>query len=191
MGCSKCPLKFCAVRWLENSSSICRALEILLHLIVFVLQCKEKGTKRPTCSSYKVIEEAVSDELLSAKLAFALSIAEELEPFLCEFQIDKLTVPFLSAALEGILRSLVSRILKKKVLDCANTPSTLTRIDFDIPENAINVAAFDVGFSTKTELRKSKKLSQLAILDFKKKAVCYLQKLVHRKWWKDHHLSAN
>ncbi|KAH8038179.1 hypothetical protein HPB51_024710 [Rhipicephalus microplus] len=44
-GCSKFPMKFCAVRWLENSTVICRALEILPHLIVFVQQCKEKSTQ--------------------------------------------------------------------------------------------------------------------------------------------------
>ncbi|KAH8008727.1 hypothetical protein HPB51_003374 [Rhipicephalus microplus] len=112
-GCSKFSLKFCAVRWLENSTVICRALEILPHLIVFVQQCKEKAHKRPTCLSYKVVEEAVSNQVLSAKLPFALSIAEESESFLRELQTDKPIVPFLSAALESILRSLLSRILKR------------------------------------------------------------------------------
>ncbi|XP_075735012.1 uncharacterized protein LOC142776049 [Rhipicephalus microplus] len=152
-GCSKFPIKFCAVRWLENSTVICRALEILPHLIVFVQQCKEKAHKRPTCSSYKVVEEAVSDQVLSAKLAFALSIAEELEPFLREFQMDKPMVPFLSAALESILHSLLSRIVKREVLDAADTIAKLMKIDLSLPENAVNVAAFDVGFLAKNELR--------------------------------------
>ncbi|KAH7977252.1 hypothetical protein HPB49_000157 [Dermacentor silvarum] len=91
--------------------------------------CKEKAHKRPTCSSYKVVEEAVSDQVLSAKLAFALSIAEELEPFLREFQTDKPMVPFLSAALESILRSLLSRIVKREVLDAADTIAKLMKID--------------------------------------------------------------
>ncbi|KAH6933564.1 hypothetical protein HPB50_016336 [Hyalomma asiaticum] len=174
-GCSKFPMKFCAVRWLENSTVICRALEILPHLIVFVQQCKEKAHKRPTCSSYKVVEEAVSDELLSAKLAFALSIAEELEPFLREFQADKPMIPFLSAALESILRSLLSRIVKREVLDAADTIAKLMKIDVSIPENAVNVAAFDLGFSTKNELRKNKKLSQLAIMNFKKCCISFVK----------------
>ncbi|KAH6935107.1 hypothetical protein HPB50_003423 [Hyalomma asiaticum] len=174
-GCSKFPMKFCAVRWPENSTVICRALEILPHLIVFVQQCKEKAHKRPTCSSYKVVEEAVSDELLSAKLAFALSIAEELEPFLREFQTDKPMVPFLSAALESILRSLLSRIVKREVLDAADTIAKLMKTDVSIPENAVNVAAFDLGFSTKNELRKNKKLSQLAIMNFKKCCISFVK----------------
>ncbi|XP_075742493.1 uncharacterized protein LOC142796217 [Rhipicephalus microplus] len=173
-GCSKFPMNFCAVRWLENSTVICRALEILAHLIVFVQQCKEKAHKRPTCSSCKVVEEAVSNQVLSAKLAFALSIAEELEPFLREFKTDKPMVSFLSAALESILRSLLSRIVKREVLNASDMIAKLMKIDLNIPENAVNVAPFDVGFSAKNELRKSK-LSQLAIMNFKKGCLSFVK----------------
>ncbi|KAH8022062.1 hypothetical protein HPB51_021514 [Rhipicephalus microplus] len=45
-------------------------------------------------------------------------------------------VPFLSAALESILRSLLSRIVKREVLNAADTIAKLMKIDLSIPENA-------------------------------------------------------
>lgn len=93
-------------------------------------------------------------ELLSAKLAFVLSIAGEMEPFLAEFQTNKPMTPFLSTALDGILRSLLARIVKKEVLDAADAPSKLLKVDFERTDNFVESAAFDVGFATKIELRK-------------------------------------
>lgn len=66
-----------------------------------------------------MVKEAVPHQVLLAKLASALSIAEELEPFLREFQTDEPMVPFLSAAPKSILPSPLSRISKKEVLNGA------------------------------------------------------------------------
>lgn len=143
------PLKFCAVRWLENGEVITRALQVLPNWAKFV-ECSKKANKRPTCSSYSTIVIALGDQLLPAKLAFMLSIAEELEPFLAEFQTDKPMVPFLSTALYDVLRFLLARILKKETLNAANTPLKLLKVDLDKPENCIAVAAFDVGFAART-----------------------------------------
>ncbi|KAH8033686.1 hypothetical protein HPB51_015308 [Rhipicephalus microplus] len=89
--------------------------------------------------------------------------------------MDKPMVPFLSAALESILHSLLSRIVKREVLDAADTIAKLMKIDLSLPENAVNVAAFDVGFLAKNELRKNKKLSQLAIMNFKKGCIWFVK----------------
>ncbi|CAN7984064.1 unnamed protein product [Ixodes hexagonus] len=104
-----------------------------------------------------------------------LSIAEELEPFLAEFQTDKPMVPFLSTALDNVLRSLLARILKKEILSAADTPSKLLKVDLQKPENCIAVAAFDVGCAAKNELRKAPKLPQLRLLKFKKDCVSFVK----------------
>ncbi|KAH8034074.1 hypothetical protein HPB51_019429 [Rhipicephalus microplus] len=118
------PLKFCAVRWLENGKVIIRALELLPNLLKFV-EGSVKAKKQPTCSSYSAVANAVRDQLLPVKLAFMLSICEELEPFLAEFQTDNPMVPFISTALHNILRSLLARIVKKEVHVAADTPAKL------------------------------------------------------------------
>lgn len=110
------PLKFCAVRWLENVRVIYRALEVLPYLKVYVESCRQEN-KRPTSASYGVVETAIRDPLLPVKLTFMLSVAEELQPFLAEFQTDAPMFPFLGTALENLLQSLMSKIVKKG-LDC-------------------------------------------------------------------------
>lgn len=177
------PLKFCAVRWLENGKVITRALQVLPNLSKFVEVCA-KANKQPTCASYTAVVNAVGDQLLPAKLAFMLSITEELEPFLSEFQTDKPMVPFLSSALHNILRSLLARIVKKDILDAADTPSKLLKVDLEKLENCVPVPAFDIGFAAKNELRKAPKIPPLSLLQFKKDCVSFIkaccQKVVER-----------
>lgn len=182
-GSKQFPMKFCSVRWLENSKVISRALVVLPNLAKFV-EGSTKAKKRPTCSSYDIVEKAVGDELLSAKLAFVLSIAGEMEPFLAEFQTNKPMTPFLSTALDGILRSLLARIVKKEVLDAADAPSKLLKVDFERTDNFVAAAAFDVGFATKIELRKKPKVAQLTMLTFKRDCMSFVkacsQKIIER-----------
>ncbi|XP_075556329.1 uncharacterized protein LOC142588454 [Dermacentor variabilis] len=177
------PLKFCAVRWLENSMVISRALQVLPHLIKYV-ECSAKDKSKPKCTSFTTVETLVADTMLPAKLAFMLSVAEELKPFLTEFQTDEPMVPFLAAALEAVLRSLMGRIIKQEILRAADTPFKLLKIDLEKPENIVFVNAFDVGFAAKSELRKAAKPSQLALLTFKKECISFLkvcsQKIMER-----------
>ncbi|KAG0440238.1 hypothetical protein HPB47_016359, partial [Ixodes persulcatus] len=119
-------LQVSMVRWLENGKVITRALQVLPNLAKFV-ECSTKGNKRPTCSSYSAVVNALIDQLLPAKLASMLSIAEELESFSAEFQTDKPMIPFLSTAMYDVLRLLLARILKKEILNAADTPLKLLK----------------------------------------------------------------
>ncbi|KAH6928424.1 hypothetical protein HPB50_015531 [Hyalomma asiaticum] len=105
---------------------------------------------------------AVKDEMLPVKLAFMLSVAEELEPFLAEFQTEKPMVPFLATALDGLLQSLLGRIMLKGKLDAAGTFSKLMKIDLENPNNIIGIAAFDL--AAKSELRKITKPSYTVVV---------------------------
>lgn len=49
-GSKQFPMKFCSVRWLENSKVISRALVVLPNLAKFV-EGSTKAKKRPTCSA--------------------------------------------------------------------------------------------------------------------------------------------
>ncbi|KAH8032413.1 hypothetical protein HPB51_024605 [Rhipicephalus microplus] len=173
------PLKFCAVRWLENGKVITRALELLPNLVKFV-EGSVKAKKQPTCSSCSAVANAVREQLLPVKLAFMLSICEELEPFLAEFHADNPMVPFLSTALHSILRSLLARIVKKEVLVAADTPAKLLKIDLEKLENCIPLPTFDIGFAAKKELCKVPKMPQLTLHQFKKDCVSFVKACCHK-----------
>lgn len=136
-------LKFCSVRWLENGKALARALQVLPNVVKYVEHVK-KEKKPPTCGSYAHVVMAVKDEMLPVKLAFMLSVSEELGPVLAEFQTEKPMLPFLATALDGLLRSLLGRIVLKEKLDAAGTFSKLMKIDLENPNNIIGIAAFDI-----------------------------------------------
>ncbi|KAH8020386.1 hypothetical protein HPB51_001019 [Rhipicephalus microplus] len=141
------PLK--SVRWLENGKALARALQVLPNVVKYVEHVK-KEKKLPACGSYAHVETAVKDEMLPVKLAFMLSVSEELEPFLAEFQTEKPMLPFLATALDSLLRSLLGRIVLKEKLDAAGTFSKLIKIDLENPNNIIGIAAFDIGLAAKS-----------------------------------------
>lgn len=168
------PLKFCSVRWLENGKALARALQVLPNVVKYVEHVK-KEKKLPACGSYAHVETAVKDEMLPVKLAFMLSVSEELEPFLAEFQTEKPMLPFLATALDGLLRSLLGRIVLKEKLDAAGTFSKLIKIDLENPNNIIGIAAFDIGLAAKSELRKITKPSHTAVVSVKKECILFIK----------------
>ncbi|KAH8027889.1 hypothetical protein HPB51_011119 [Rhipicephalus microplus] len=135
----------------------------------------KKEKKLPACGSYAHVETAVKDEMLPVKLAFMLSVSEELEPFLAKFQTEKPMLPFLATALDGLLRSLLGRIVLKEKLDAAGTFSKQIKIDLENPNNIIGIAAFDIGLAAKSELRKITKPSHTAVVSVKKECILFIK----------------
>nr|XP_054921779.1 uncharacterized protein LOC129382223 [Dermacentor andersoni] len=173
------PLKFCSVRWLENVRIISRALEVLPYLKVYVESCRNEN-KRPTSASYGVVETSIHDPLLSAKLTFMLCIAEELQPFLAQFQTDSPVLPFLGTALENLLRSLMSRIVKKEVMMAADSPLKLIKVDMDQHANVLATPKIDLGFATKNALRKAPKLSDGTIFEFRRDYTAFIKNCANK-----------
>ena len=75
------PKKFCSVRWLENKPALSRAIEILPNIRTY-LGYLEKEKKLPSTPTFKIIQEGANDPLQEAKLAFCITIIDEIEPFL-------------------------------------------------------------------------------------------------------------
>nr|CAD7202284.1 unnamed protein product [Timema douglasi] len=67
-------------------------------------------------ASFKVISCSLKDKLLRPRLAFFLSLAEDLEPFLKEFQSDSPMSPFLRGNLLNILKTCMERVVKDDIL---------------------------------------------------------------------------
>jgi hypothetical protein len=71
------PLRFCAIRWVENSSVIQRAFDMLPSLRKYLTGTSKKP---PSSNSYVKVETALKDDIIAAKLGFLQSVALQLEP---------------------------------------------------------------------------------------------------------------
>lgn len=179
---SQFPLKFCSIRWVENSSVVLRAQSILDHLTKFVnVVEKGKSSQILGSNSFKIISTSVKDKFLAAKLAFFAALADLVEPFLTQFQTDEPMAPFLHAELTTLVRGLFERIIKPDVIEAA---ASLKNIDLNNSSNLISVKKFDLGFSTRNALKKCEGTTELEILQFRKDCQAgllgLLQKLMER-----------
>lgn len=104
--CTKFPLKFCPVRWVENLAVARRFLELLPHLKVY---CKELDPKPLHLKSFTRIQQAVNDPLMKAKLSFFVSVNITIEPFLRKFQSTKPLAPFIYGDMFDLITSLSGR----------------------------------------------------------------------------------
>lgn len=145
------PLKFCSIRWLENVAVANRALVMLSNLKKYVELSKE-SKKEPTCKSYFTVKEALKDNLLSVKLTFFKAIAEELQPFLTEFQTSKPMTPFLYDELQRLLKCFGNKFLKKDVLENKD----IQKLDLKDENNLLPTKDIDLGYSTRLSIRKCK-----------------------------------
>lgn len=68
-GSNKFPMKFCAVRWLQNGAVAERAGLILGNLEKYIAGV-QKEKKEPKSDSYELMKQAVKDKFIRAKLAF-------------------------------------------------------------------------------------------------------------------------
>ncbi|KAH8038463.1 hypothetical protein HPB51_001636 [Rhipicephalus microplus] len=84
-------------------------------------------------------------------------------------------LPFLATALDGLLWSLLGRIVLKEKLDAVSTFSKLIKIDLENPNNIIGIAAFDIGLAAKSELRKITKPSHTAVVSVKKECILFIK----------------
>jgi hypothetical protein len=117
------PLKFCQVRWVENNKVANRALIVLPHVKKYV-----SSAKLPSTVTSESIKELCSDPLAPAKIAFFASVAAVLEPFLVKYQTSAPLVPFLYDDLIALLRSVMTRYIKKDLLDKAKTGKVILNL---------------------------------------------------------------
>lgn len=162
-GSSLFPLKFCAVRWVENFDVAGRALKIIPNVRKYVQGVKDHN-KVPDCNSYKIVCSALDDKLLPAKLAFFQTIASEVEPFLTRFQSDAPLSPLLYDALLSTLRRIMSRFVKGDVLDSS---SNIASIDLKKDTNIIPAKKIDLGFAVRSALRNAENVKDIDVLHFR------------------------
>nr|CAD7460359.1 unnamed protein product [Timema tahoe] len=177
-GSSTFPMKFCSVRWLENVDVAKRALETLDNLKKFVEYISTHKNMKATASSasFKVISCSLKDKLLRPKLAFFLSLAEDLEPFLKEFQSDCPMSPFLHGNLLNILKTCMERVVKDNVLGS----TLLQKVDLKKEENLKGARDIDIGYATRSALRKCQGIKDIDVLLFRQDCRTCLKNVVDK-----------
>jgi hypothetical protein len=152
-GTSLFPKKFCQVRWVENADVAARALEILPHVKKYV---EAKSKDLPHTYTATTLKNGCADPLITAKIAFFASVAVIVEPFLIKYQTSKPMVPFLYDDVVNCLHSLMTRFVKKSVLQAADTPQKLIKIDLKSDEVLLTYKDIDVGVAAKKEVSQCK-----------------------------------
>lgn len=156
------PMKYCAIRWLENFKVAERALQILPHIEKYV-ECASKEHTAPSCNSFKIVSRCIKDKLLKAKLAFFMSLAAALEPFLRKFQADIPLAPFLYESLLLVIRDTMVRFVKPEALASVQN---ITKIDLQKKENLLVAKSVNLGFATKAALNSARGVSDKDVLEF-------------------------
>ena len=164
------PLKFCQHRWVENLPVAERAVSVWSSFLVFVARVEDKTLKVPGCDSYDVIRRWSKDPAVLVKVKCFASIAREVQPFLVKFLTDCPMVPFLHSALESMLRSLLSRIVKQDTLSASSSTVRLMAINVTDESVLLPVTKVNMGFAAEEHARhliSGKKISQLQCRDLR------------------------
>ena len=158
------PKNFCGVRWLKNVPVAERAQKILPYVISYVEKMKKEKTE-PTCNSFAVVKQVVSNQLLNAKLAFFQSFATDIEPFLTEFQSTDPKIPFLFDTLSSLYFDIVKRIVKSEIL--SKYEKNILNIDLKDENNWLPAEKIKLSIAVKIALKNTKDVPDIDKLRFK------------------------
>ena len=180
-------LKFCPHRWVENVPVAERALEIWDNVKRYVSAVRAGSVPTPKNKSFKVICASADNNLFIIHLHIFLTIAKIVTPFLVMYQTDAPMLPFLRGDLHDLIRGLLTRFIKKCVLDKANTVTKLLGLDPTDQSQHVSSNSVDIGFAAEKIMRehkRAKKLSEhdcLSVrLDTKKCLIAMTKKLLHK-----------
>lgn len=172
----KFPLKFCAIRWVENVSVLKRSIELIEPLKKYI---KGVAGKPPLSNNYHKVKSALEDPLLKAKLEFMLVIAGILEHFLTYFQSKEPLLPFLYNETFNLMKNISRKFLKTDVFDKIKTSLDIMQIDCNDEKNLKSISDIDIGFGAKNVLKNSG-LKEIDKLQFKKQCLLFLQTVFNK-----------
>jgi hypothetical protein len=168
-GSSKFPLKFCQIRWVENVTVAQRALEVYPNVKKYVLATKIL----PSTTAVSNIRVVCADSLTEAKIAFFLSIAAVMEPFLKKYQTAKPSAVFLYDDLTRIIRTLMSRFIKPSLLQENKMTAKLLKIDVKLSNNRVSYKECSIGVAAQKFLS-DVSLSERGHMQFRMQCVEFL-----------------
>ena len=123
---------------------------------------------------------------MPAKIAFFVSVAKQITPFLTAFQTDKPMLPFMSTSLYTLLKSLMGRFIKSELMAKATSVLKVLKIKPTDKEQQVDYLKVDVGFVAQQMLKeKSSKLSERQPLQFRVEYEDFLARTVAKLLDKD------
>jgi len=129
--------------------------------------------KLPNTVTCNNVEELCADKLVGAKISFFGSVSAMCKPFLKTVQTPSPLAPFLYDDIAHLLRSRMTRFVKKLLICDAKTTSDLMKIDVSSKEIRCNYKEVDIGdASTKALMQTS--VSDKERLAFRMECVEYL-----------------
>ncbi|KAJ8875608.1 hypothetical protein PR048_023504 [Dryococelus australis] len=149
-GCKTFPLKFSAVRWVENIAVVIRVEEILPHIRKFIRETEKDKHSVTACSSLDVVSKALKDKFLRAELSFFTVVANLVEPFLVNLKLRSLWYLFCTMSSHQLSKIVMERVLKPEVFGV----SSLKKIYVSQNSNLVPVKKIDLGFSIRSALKK-------------------------------------
>ena len=106
------PLPYCGHRWCENENCASRAEKLWPGFVKFINYLTGlPKSKQPQGKSFSILQEAVKDPLIPAKLKLVEFLASKLNRFLQGFQTDQPMVPFLHDVLKEVLNSFMNMFI--------------------------------------------------------------------------------
>nr|XP_046492892.1 uncharacterized protein LOC124224733 [Neodiprion pinetum] len=148
-GSRQFPMKFCAVRWLQNGAVAKRAGLILQNLEKYISGVQNEK-KEPKSDCYELTKKAMKDKFMKAKLAFFQTIAAEVEPFLTAYQTEQPMVPYLYTDLNEIIISIMGRFVKEEVLEQS---TSVCDVDVSKAKNLKEAKNINIGHDTRSAFR--------------------------------------
>ena len=169
-GSTQFPRKFCSTRWLEDAPVAERAIMIWPNIVKYVNETlKGPKGKVPKIQSFNTVQASTQDPFITAKRQFFVTQANMLQPYLQKHQMDDPMAAFMAQDLAYIVRSAMSKFVKKDVIDTASSSAKLVNIELEKEDNLLPPKDVDVGFAVKAiteKLQKDRKVSQLQIRSF-------------------------
>ena len=170
------PKKFCTVRWIENVAVAERALELLPNVNKFADSAMKSKTSCATITS-ATVKTLSRDKLAAAKISFFASVAAQCEPFLKKYQTQAPLAPYLYDEIGQLLRTLMKRVVKKSILEKAESVSQLVKIDVTKKDTRCNYKEVDVGVAATKSLTEVK-LSDAERMGFRMECLEFLSSMV-------------
>lgn len=147
-----------------------RAIMIWPNIVKYVNETlKGPKGKVPKIQSFNTVQASTQDPFITAKLQFFVTQANMLQPYLQKHQTDDPMAVFMAQDLAYIVRSAMSKFVKKDVIDTASSSAKLVNIKLEKEDNLLPPKDADVGFAVKAiteKLQKDRKVSQLQIRSF-------------------------
>ena len=149
------PLKFCAIRWIEDEPVAHRGLEVWSSVVSAVkFWLKLTKSKQPKNKSFETLLKYYQDPFIPAKLHFFAFTAGILKPYLVIFQTDSPLIPFLFDELSKILNRLVGLVYKKEVAEVVNLRSVMNKEFLLNTNNQLEEFLVDLGSATTDSVKK-------------------------------------